>query len=141
MDKLNERTQLEQELRFLREKSERSLVTAQRVGQLGSFEIDLKNGITTSSDQLYQMLSVDPVGNDRSRDIWKALIHPADQKFVEEEMDRAIEAKGSCTIPEYRIVHPDGRERSFQQQAEVATDEAGYSPLEMEDVDGFLARL
>lgn len=141
MDKLNERTQLEQELRFLREKSERSLVTAQRVGQLGSFEIDLKNGITTSSDQLYQVLSVDPVGNDRSRDIRKALIHPADQKFVEEEMDRAIEAKGSYTIPEYRIVLPEGRERSFQQQGEVATDEAGYSPLEMEDVDGFLARL
>ncbi|MEE8440448.1 MAG: ATP-binding protein [Spirochaetia bacterium] len=125
MDKLNKRTRLEQELRFLREKSERSLVTAQRVGQLGSFEIDLKNGITTSSDQLYQMLSIDPADIDSGCDVQEELIHPADQQFVAEQINRAIEAKGSYTIPEYRIVRPDGGERLFQQQGEVATDDTG----------------
>ena len=112
---ITERKHAEEELA----KSRVRLEKAQRLAHVGWWEHDLISNDVTVSDEVCRILGVRPVAR------WQNLVHPDDRS-------RAAEAAAAALIPggprydiEYRVVRPDGTERTVHSQADVTWDDAG----------------
>ena len=86
---------------------------AQEIAQLGSWEWDVKTGEIQWSDELYRIFGL-PVGSEID---WAAIretaIHPDDRAMLSERLETAHTMHEANLPPiEYRILRPDGTERS-----------------------------
>ncbi len=91
--------------------SERNLKKSQQVAHIGHWVFDRITGKTVWSDELYQILGLDP--NHIECDLeaaWQASLHPEDKAWVLEFTSKkgANSSKGEI---EYRIIRPDGTVR------------------------------
>lgn len=104
--------------------SEAKLANAQRIAQLGYWELDFATGEMGFSDEILRILSVQ---EDEFEPTLQGLIdqiHPEDRLMVE-EFGRAIEQRRESPEIEFRIVAADGSARSVAQQVEIVRDERG----------------
>ncbi len=106
-------------------RSEASLANAQRVTNLGNWEMEIETGRATWSDELYRIFGYQPGEIEPSFDLVKATVYPADRDaFV--EIHRSAREEGLDSYEhEYRIVRRDGAQRFIHSQAEIERDEAG----------------
>ncbi len=95
-----------------------SLVNAQRLARLGSFELDYATRTMRWSDQLCRILGFEPDTATHDPRQWWHAIHPVDRARVRQEAKEALEESGTYVI-EHRVVTPDGRVRHVRQQAEL----------------------
>jgi PAS domain S-box-containing protein len=108
--------------------SEASLVAAQRVAHLGSWQrdlIDLENWTRDPlrwSDEMYRLLGYSVGEVEVSRANFEHVIHPEDSNRIRELMSAAIREKKPYST-DYRIILPDGAERNLYSQAEIVCDE------------------
>jgi diguanylate cyclase (GGDEF)-like protein/PAS domain S-box-containing protein len=86
----------------------RRLADAQAAARLGSFEIDLRTGDISRSDELCRILGL-PVGSAAN---WSGLdtIHPDDRHKLTEMLGEAVAGRDRGEL-EYRIVRPSGEVR------------------------------
>jgi two-component system cell cycle sensor histidine kinase/response regulator CckA len=118
--------------------SEASLVAAQRIAHLGSWELDLAKVDTAGlqefrwSDETYKIFGVEPQRVALTSEALFEFIHPEDRQKVKDAMRLAFERKEPYDI-EHRIVRPDGEERVVRQRAELAFDELGR-PVQMRGI-------
>lgn len=89
-----------------READRQRLEEAQRIGGLGSYELDLETGELVYSKALYGLLGLDP-HTIPTIDLYRSLTHPDDAEAVEEAIGRAIERRLPTEI-EHRLVLRDG---------------------------------
>lgn len=107
--------------------SQRMLADAQRIAQLGSWELDLKTDILTWSQDIYQIFEIDPA---RFRASYKAFldtVHPDDREKVHKAYTESLANRSPYEIV-HRLRMPDGRIKWVHERCETDFD-AGGKPL------------
>ena len=103
-------------------RSNAKLARAQRLATIGCFEHDVGTGVAEWSDELYQILGLEPSAAVPGRDTLIALIHPDDRECFEQHRDG--ELAGNVMGPlEYRIVRADGTERIVRRDTAIVFDQ------------------
>lgn len=109
------------------QRSESSLAEAQRIAQLGSWDLDIVGNALSWSAEIFRIFEIDPEQFDASYDAFLEMIHPEDR----EQVNAAYTASVANRTP-YDIVHrllmKDGRIKYVRERCETFYDEAG-SPL------------
>ena len=84
------------------DKSKEQLSRAQRLALIGSFEWNLKNNEVTCSDELYNILHLDPTDIELDYDLYYSFILEDDRHVLQEQREKFKEKKTAYTI-QYRI--------------------------------------
>ena len=119
-------------------RSKEQLKAAQRIAQLGSWEMDLKSLAIHGSDELRDIFEVDPEKRDFCYDDFLGMVHPMDRALLDQTIREAI-GQGAGFQQKHRLLMPDGRIKYLVETGEVRSAEDG-SPLTMlgtsQDVTG-----
>jgi PAS domain S-box-containing protein len=102
---------------FLRA-SEASLANAQRIAQLGNWDLDRTTKQLRWSDEIYRILGEWPGTFEPSLDTFLKYVHPEDRDLVKSSIQAALFQKKPYSI-DYRLVLPDGSKRTVYEQAAV----------------------
>jgi PAS domain S-box-containing protein len=95
------------------------LVEAQRVANIGSWEMDLVNNEVIRSEELCAIYGVS--GDELHTDFDTKFIHPADKVYVEKVLQKALVDHSPFNIF-FRIVRRDGSERVLNSKGKVYTN-------------------
>jgi diguanylate cyclase (GGDEF)-like protein len=98
--------------------SEERLAKAQRLARLGNWEWDLISGELHWSEEMYHLFGIDPGNWEPSRDKQLERVHPADKETVSRAVVEALRNVRPYSL-DFRIILPDGTERSVHEEAEV----------------------
>jgi len=101
--------------------SEERLAKAQRLARLGNWEWDPKSGELHWSEEMYHLFGIDPGNWAPTRDKQLERVHPADKDAVSRALVEALRNVRPYSL-DFRIVLPDGTERSVHEEAEVIFD-------------------
>ena len=104
--------------------SEERLARAQRLARLGNWEWDLTSGKLHWSEEMYHLFGIDPGNGEPSRDTQLERVHPEDKDSVSRALVEALRKVRPYGF-DFRIVLPDGTERSVHEEAEVIFDKNG----------------
>jgi PAS domain S-box-containing protein len=94
----------------------------QKAGNIGNWEVDLKTGKATWSEEACRIYGVQPEEHIVSLDAWEKFIHPEDVVRMHEAFHQARLNKKSYEI-QYRIVRRDNSERYIYAHVEIELDE------------------
>jgi len=129
---ITERKEAEERLR----RSAASLVAAQRIASLGSWELDLSDAVHTDrnpltwSDEVFRIFGHEPGAIEVTNENFFRAVHPEDRERVRQSVAEAIEKRRPYRI-EHRVVRPDGTECMVQEYSEIAFDASSGRPLRM----------
>jgi PAS domain S-box-containing protein len=112
----------------LRER-ERQLVEAQRIAHVGSWELDFATKRVTWSLEGWRIFGLEADQTAWSHEENLRRIHPEDRERVA-LADKLAEEEGVAFDIEYRILRPDGEERTLRERADRICD-AGGRPLRL----------
>ncbi|HYS03575.1 MAG TPA: EAL domain-containing protein [Candidatus Dormibacteraeota bacterium] len=101
--------------------SEERLAKAQRLARLGNWEWDLNSGELHWSEEMYHLFGIDPGNWAPTRDKQLERVHPSDKDTVSRALVEALRNVRPYSL-DFRIVLPDGTERSVHEEAEVIFD-------------------
>jgi diguanylate cyclase (GGDEF)-like protein/PAS domain S-box-containing protein len=104
--------------------SERRLVEAQRISQVGSYDFEITTNTNTWSDQLYRIYGREPQSFMASYEVFLSMLHPDDREHVTAVHQRSMETLEPFEMEE-RVVWPDGQVRTLASWGEVVTDAEG----------------
>jgi PAS domain S-box-containing protein len=104
--------------------SEERLRSALKVGQLATWDWDLRTDETVWSDEYYRMHGYDIGEVTPSYGAWISRVHPADRNETE-RMLREARAQGHEYANEYRALHRDGSVRWLTARGRFFYDEGG----------------
>ncbi len=126
-----ERKNVEEKLR----NSQETLLTAQRVANLGSWSIELPQnpkdpGVLHWSDQVYRIMGYDPGAVEPSVETYIARVHADDREKLLANLAEST-SSGNAYHSEHRIVRADGVERIITAQADVLRDPQTQRPVRM----------
>lgn len=117
---ISERKRIEAELR----QSEARLAEAQRIGHIGSWELDIEADRLCWSAELCRIYGVEPPRFGGTLEGYLELVHPEDREHALRHMRAALERGGTFAF-EHRVVKPDGDVRLIFGRGEVFTDAQG----------------
>ena len=109
-----ERHQAEASLRA----SEASLANAQRIAQLGNWDLDRNTRQLRWSQEIYRILGQQPGTFEPSLEAFLEYVHPEDRELVKTSIEAALSEQQPYSI-EYRLVLPNGSNRTVYEQAAV----------------------
>jgi PAS domain S-box-containing protein len=109
-----ERHQAEASLRA----SEASLANAQRIAQLGNWDLDRNTQQLRWSQEIYRILGQQPGTFEPSLEAFLEYVHPEDRELVKTSIEAALFQQQPYGI-EYRLVLPDGSNRTVYEHAAV----------------------
>lgn len=103
------------------------LLRAQRFGLMGTFEFDLRTGVSRRSAEYMSIHGHDPVPAEEAHEDWAKRVHPDDRKRAEQEVFDALSDKSGDTEygQTYRIITKDGETRWIAAWGEIDRDAAG----------------
>ncbi|MDP2109731.1 MAG: EAL domain-containing protein [Thiobacillus sp.] len=104
--------------------SARRLNEAQRIAQVGSWELDLTSGKLTWSDQIFRIFEIDQTAFDASYEAFLKTIHPEDREWVNQAYTDSVAARTPYDIA-HRLLMPDGRIKWVNERCETHYDEQG----------------
>ena len=116
-----ERKRAEEVLR----ESEAKLQKAQQIAHFGWWERDFTTNRVSLSDEVSRIFGLDPVDLPEWHTRWLNLIHPEDRRRADEAAAAALLPGGPRYEVEYRVVRPDGAERTVHSQGDVTWNESG----------------
>lgn len=105
------------------ERTAERLAEAQRIGKMGSFEVDLASGQLTWSDEMYRIVDVDP-SCPPSYETFLERLHDDDRERIRVLIERSLHS-GLTTPSRARLVHRDGSIRHLDMMAAVGRDAQG----------------
>ncbi|MCT7948533.1 MASE1 domain-containing protein [Ancylothrix sp. C2] len=114
------RQRAEQSLR----QNQASLANAQRIAQLGNWDLDLEKNLLSWSDEMYRLLGFPPAAFPPNHESFLEFIHPDDRDFVGASIKKAIDDQVLYSI-DYRILLPDGQVRIVHEQSEIFLNSSG----------------
>ena len=106
------------------QQAEDRLAVAQRISKAGSWERNLNTGEVWWSEELYRLYGEDPETFDPTLDNLLERVHAEDRSRIEEEVWVAWNS-GKSYATEYRIILPDGTQKSMYSNIEIRCDEEG----------------
>lgn len=109
-------------------RSQSMLAEAQRIGNMGSWQWDVRTGKISWSDQVYRMFGMDVAFEPRFEN-YLQLIHPDDRDRLAMSLQSAM-FQGVPYRIRHRVVLPDGEVRTLNAQGEVEFSPDGQ-PLTM----------
>ncbi|HEY1985632.1 MAG TPA: EAL domain-containing protein [Terracidiphilus sp.] len=110
-----------------------SLQETQRIGGLGSYELDISTGRWTSSDVTDDIFGIGK-GYERTVPGWEALIHPDDRQMMRDHFFCDVIGQGKPFNKEYRIIrYSDKTERWVHGIGKLALD-GGGRPVSMRGI-------
>ena len=98
--------------------SQASLANAQRIAQLGNWDLDLVKQKITWSDEMYHLLGFKPKAFRPSQEAFLQSVHPNDREYVRELIQTAWNNQNNYSI-DYRIILPDGSEKILHEQSVI----------------------
>ena len=111
-----ERKQLEQEL----QESKDSLLEAQQIAHIGSWDWDISKDKIYYSDEFHRIFGQQV----KNFAMFLSSLNPDDREYVEKSVNEALRGDKPYDI-EYRIILPNREERVIHAQGRVTTDRAG----------------
>jgi len=108
-------------------KSEKKLTKAQKIAQLGSWELDLINNELIWSDEVFRIFEIDPDKFSASFEAFTNTIHPDDREFVNKAYRDSLTTRKPYNI-EHRILLEGNRIKHVQERCETSYDNEG-NPL------------
>lgn len=105
-------------------KSEALLAEAQRMAQLGNWELDLTTGELIWSDEIYRIFNIDPQRFGASYEAFLEAIHPDDRESVDLAFKESVESKAPYDIT-HRLLMKDGTIKWVQERCETHYDGEG----------------
>jgi PAS domain S-box-containing protein len=109
--------------------SEANLAEAQEIAHIGSWNWDIVSNKLSWSEEIYSIFGLSSEHFGANYDTFMNAVHPLDRKRVQQAVDAALHNHPSYTN-EYRIVQPDGSERTVRDRGRVDFDADGH-PLRM----------
>lgn len=106
------------------QRSEARLREAQRVAQIGSWDLDIPTNALTWSDEVYRIFEIDPNGFGASYDAFLQLVHPDDREFVNQVFTDSLKNRQPYNIV-HRLLMPDGRMKFVHERCETIYDGQG----------------
>ena len=97
---------------------------AQRLGQLGSWELDLVSGELRWSDEVYRIFELDPALFSPSYENFLNVIHPDDRDKVNRAYTKSLEDRQPYDI-EHRLLFADGRIKWMHEHCSSDFDVSG----------------
>ncbi len=120
-EKVKERTEeLEKAYNSLKE-SEKGLAEAQKIAHIGNWEWDFVTGEVYWSDELYRIFGRNSQEAGASYEKLLKYVHPEDRDYVDNAIKRTLNEQPLGI--DYRIILPNGEERTVHSQAELTFDE------------------
>jgi len=110
-------------LKDIRDSKER-LEEAQRLAHVGSFEMDMKNGGTVWSDEMYKIFGFEDTSEKITYEKYLSHIHPDDLEMVKSQHQKIREEKKGKDFG-YRIITKDKGIRYVLGKRDVKTDKEG----------------
>jgi PAS domain S-box-containing protein len=104
--------------------SEARLNEAQRIAQIGSWELDIQKNILKWSDEIYRMFDIDPKQFGASYEAFLNSIHPEDREFVNKAYAESLETRKPYNI-EHRLLMRDGSIKYVQERCKTFYDNNG----------------
>jgi PAS domain S-box-containing protein len=96
-------------------RSEQQLREAQRIAQLGHWELDIPSGRLEWSAEIFRMFEVDPARFGASYDAFLAAVHPDDREAVDRAYRESVQSRGDYAIT-HRLLLGDGRIKHLHEQ-------------------------
>ena len=118
------RTRTEKEL----QENEARLMEAQRLAQIGNWELNLATSALTWSDEIFRIFEIDPTRFNASYDAFLSAIHPEDRDLVNETYRTSVETRAPYEIV-HRLLMADGRVKYVQEHGETFYDESTGRPF------------
>ena len=107
----------------LKESAQR-LNEAQRIAQIGSWELDLSSGKLTWSDEIFHLFEIDKGAFGASYEAFLNAIHPEDRERVNQAYTDSLATRSPYEIA-HRLRMPDGRTKWVNERCETHHDEQG----------------
>ncbi len=130
---ISDRKQTEEKLR----QSEATLAAAQRLAHVGSWEQivtnleDLDAHPARWSDEVFRILGFEPGDMEASMSHFFNLVHPDDRDRLRQALGTAVHDAARSYNIEYRIVRPDGGQRTIQERADILLDPHTRKPVKL----------
>ncbi len=105
-------------------RSEKKLRLAQRIAQLGNWELDLQSKHLSWSDTTYDLFELNPKNFKATYEDFFLAIHPEDRHLVDRAYWQSVE-KGTPYEISYRLVMKDGRIKWVNEICRTECDEKG----------------
>lgn len=105
-------------------KSEKKLEDAQRLAQIGSWELNLLSNELSWSDEIYRIFELDPEQLKPSYDVFINLIHPEDRQVVNQAYVNSLVNQTDYEI-QHRLLMPDGRIKWLHERGETFYNSEG----------------
>ena len=109
------------------QETQRKLIESQRVGRIGNWELDLRNGRLWWSDEMFVLFGLEPRDFDGTLAGFEQRVHPDDRSLLKPARDRALTG-GQVMDVEYRMVRPDGSIAWMHEVGETRRNDAGAPP-------------
>jgi PAS domain S-box-containing protein len=100
------------------------LAEGQKLSHTGNWMWKLASGELRWSPEHFRILGLDPEHDKPSRTLFWSRVHPEDRPWLEEVVDRAVQAKGKFE-QEYRIVIPGGTVKNVHGIGRAVVDDSG----------------
>ncbi len=105
-------------------KSEWNLKQAQKVAQIGHWELELINNELFWSDEIYRIFEIDPKKFGATYDAFLHTIHPEDRDFVDKAYSDSVKNKTSYDIV-HRLLFKGGRIKYVNEKCKTVYDKKG----------------
>jgi len=119
---ITERRAIEESLKA----KEKSLVQAQRIGQMGNWEFDHARNSLEWSAQTARIFEVEPTAVMRTYEDFVSFVHPEDRAEVDRRYQEAVSSRIPYAI-DHRIVLSDGRIKYVRERCEIEYDDQGQA--------------
>ncbi len=119
--------------------STKKLNNAQRIAQIGSWDLDLQAHTLQWSDEVYTIFDLDQQRYIPSRETYMDKIHPVDRAFVVASYAQALDSKQAYEI-EYRLQLADNSIKFINERAETIYAEDGKPDRSVGTVQDITAR-
>lgn len=106
------------------EKTAKRLEEAQRIGRLGSWELDIPSGRLEWSLENYRIREVEPGTKPPTYAAFLQTLHPDDRERVRHAYEDSVRERRPYTAT-HRLIMPDGRVKWVQQRAETIYGDDG----------------
>jgi diguanylate cyclase (GGDEF)-like protein/PAS domain S-box-containing protein len=102
----------------------RDLAEAQRIGQMGSWVLDLQQDRLSWSDEIFRIFEIDPDRFEATYEYFLDRVHPDDRNLVNEAYQASLKDRQPYSIS-HRLLFPEGHIKWVIAQCETQFNEAG----------------